>query len=171
MYYYKEQFNGFPAHVYVYERWTFWPFMACYHQLETIDTHLYAAVVGLAGLENRGGNGASVKRWNVVRASSKAAGSWLTSGRDTEKVLLLRSFFFWAATILAAIAATRKYFSIAQWTLLLASLEQPCPQVSKTLSQTVDHTCSWECFPIRAHQLHSQLTRINSSSSGVPWLR
>ena len=60
----------------------------------TSDTHLYVDVVGLAGLESRGGNGASVKCWNVIRASSKAAGSWLTSGRDTEKVLLLRNFLF-----------------------------------------------------------------------------
>jgi hypothetical protein len=60
--------------------------------LPPIRAHLYVVVAGLAGLERRGGNGASVKRWNVLRASSKAAGSWLTSGRDIDKVLALKSF-------------------------------------------------------------------------------
>ena len=146
-------------HMYVYERWPFWTLY--YHQSESGATHLYVAVAGLAGLESREGNGASVKCWNVARASSKAAESWLTSGRDIERVLLLRSFFFWAATILAAITATRDCFSSAWWTLLLASLEQPCPQVWKFSLSRRPHLFVG-VFPIRAHQLRFQLTRTNT---------
>lgn len=98
------QTNGFPAILCL----CLWKMSLLNLQglLPRIGTNLYIAVVGLAGLESRGGKGASAKCWKAAW-TSKTVGSWLTSGRDTDKVLVLRNLFLWAATIFAAIAATQ----------------------------------------------------------------